>query len=68
MEENEARVGLSLVMKKGVSKMLSVEITAVLALVFTFFIYATLRARRTQERRRNEVRTGETDQAQETLA
>lgn len=44
-------------MKKGVSKMLSVEITAVLALVFTFFIYATLRARRTQERRRNEVRT-----------
>lgn len=55
-------------MKKGGSKMLSVEITAVLALVFTFFIYATLRARRTQERRRNEVRTGETDQAQETLA
>lgn len=55
-------------MKKGVSKMLSIEITGALALVFTFFMYATLRARRTQEGTRNEARTGESDRAQETLA
>lgn len=48
--------------------MLSVEITVVLALVFAFFMYATSRARRTQERTRNGVKTGGTDQAQETLA